>query len=60
MPVTPYIIGAFWCNPINSRPNFGQGGIKPGLFDVGLKPRLELNAAMRELNEYLNEMAPQK
>lgn len=55
---TPYIIGAFWCNPIDSVPNFGTSGIKQGIFDKGLTPRPELNEQFRELNEYLVEITP--
>lgn len=54
----PYILGAFWCNPINSKPGFNKSGIKQGLFDRGLTPRPGLNQAMRELNEFLEEKTP--
>ena len=36
---TPYIIGAFWCNPVDSTGAFNKSGIKQGLFENGLKPR---------------------
>ncbi len=55
---TPYIIGAFWCNPIDSKPGFKKTGIKQGLFDLGLKPRPELNEAIRDLNQFLDEKTP--
>lgn len=55
---TPYIIGAFWCNPINSIPGFAKAGVKQGLFDVGLIPRPELNAAIKELNRHIAESTP--
>lgn len=57
---TPYIIGAFWCNPIDSKPGFKKTGIKQGLFDHGLSPRPELNLAMRELNRFLDQRTPRK
>lgn len=55
---TPYIIGAFWCNPMDSKPGFGKSGIKQGLFDQGLTPRPELNQAIRELNQHRVEITP--
>lgn len=55
---TRYIIGAFWCNPIDSRPGFKKTGIKQGLFDRGLTPRPELNRAIRELNQFLIDKTP--
>jgi hypothetical protein len=56
---TPYVIGAFWCNPINSKPGFKKAGIKQGLFDQGLTPRPELNKAIRTLNEFIGEATPE-
>ena len=55
---TPYVIGAFWCNPINSKPNFMKTGIKQGLFDQGLTPRPELNRSIRALNRFLDQKTP--
>ena len=55
---TPYVIGAFWCNPINSKPGFSKTGIKQGLFDVGLTPRPGLNQAIIELNKHLVQNTP--
>ena len=55
---TPYILGAFWCNPINSKPGFNKTGIKQGLYDRGLTPRPELNQAIRELNQFLKQATP--
>ena len=54
----PYIIGAFWCNPINSKPGFKKAGIKQGLFDLGIVSRPELNKAIRELNRFLEAETP--
>lgn len=55
---TPYILGCFWCNPIDSTPSYGRSGIKQGIFDKGLAPRPDLNAALRELNEFLSQQPP--
>ncbi|MEO0963980.1 MAG: beta-agarase [Planctomycetota bacterium] len=54
----PYIIGMFWCNPINSGGEFGNGGIKQGLYGKGLVPRPGLHEEIRELNRYLEENTP--
>lgn len=54
----PNLIGSFWCNPIDSKPGFKQSGIKQGIFDHGLKPRPELNQALRELNQFLDQKTP--
>lgn len=52
----PYIIGAFWCNLIDSvQP--GNPGIKQGLFLDGLKPRPALHDQIRRLNEQIKEVA---
>ena len=58
---TPYVIGAFWCNPIDSQPGFQKQGIKQGLFpDQGLTPRPELHQAIRELNQRLVKDTPKE
>ena len=57
---TPYIIGAFWCNPVDSTPNFGKTGIKQGLFEKGLKPRPGLGEMVLELNKYIAKVTPDK
>jgi hypothetical protein len=57
---TSYIVGAFWCNPIDSKPSFNKTGIKQGLFDQGLTPRPGLNQAIRELNRFLEKTTPPK
>ncbi|MEM8669379.1 MAG: beta-agarase [Planctomycetota bacterium] len=53
---TPYIIGAFWCNPIDSQPAFQKTGIKQGLFDEGLKRRPGLSEAVAELNQHIAQV----
>ncbi|MEL7497442.1 MAG: hypothetical protein AAFN77_07510 [Planctomycetota bacterium] len=56
---TPYIIGAFWCNPVDSTPSFNKdSGVKQGLFSDGLKPRAGLGEAMLELNEHIAKVTP--
>jgi hypothetical protein len=55
---TPYILGAFWCNPVDSAPGFNKTGVKQGIFDKGLTPRPDLNQAIRELNGWLRNETP--
>ena len=56
---TPYIIGAFWCNPIDSTGAFNRsGGLKQGLFGDGLTPRPGLSDAMIELNRHIADVTP--
>ena len=58
---TPYIIGAFWCNPIDSTPAFNKGGgLKQGLFGDGLTPRPGLSEAVAELNRHIAEATPDR
>ena len=58
---TPYIIGAFWCNPVDSTGAFNRsGGLKQGLFGDGLTPRPGLSEAVIELNHYISEVTPNR
>ena len=56
---TPYIIGAFWCNPVDSTGAFNKsGGLKQGFFGEGLKPRPGLSEAVMELNRHIAQVTP--
>ena len=55
---TSYIVGVFWCNPIDSTPAFNKSGIKQGLFDADGSPRPKLNQELRELNRYIEQVPP--
>ncbi|MEM6471059.1 MAG: beta-agarase [Planctomycetota bacterium] len=56
---TPYIIGAFWCNPVDSTGAFNKsGGLKQGLFGDGLTPRPGLAEAVTELNRHIAQVTP--
>ena len=58
---TPYIIGAFWCNPVDSTPAFNRGGgLKQGLFGDGLTPRPGLSEAVIELNRHIAQVTPDR
>ena len=55
---TSYLIGAFWCNPVDSTGGFQKSGIKQGFFDKGLAPRPGLIEAIREFNKHREEITP--
>ncbi|MEM9701082.1 MAG: hypothetical protein AAF907_01405 [Planctomycetota bacterium] len=57
---TPYIIGAFWCNPVDSKPSYGDKGVKQGFFNAGLKPRPGLAEAVLELNRHIAQVTPDR
>ena len=58
---TPYILGAFWCNPVDSTPAFNRGGgLKQGLFGDGLTPRPGLSEAVIELNRHIAQVTPDR
>ena len=55
---TDYILGVFWCNPIDSSKGFGETGVKQGFFGDGLSERPGLHEAVRKLNAYRVEVTP--
>lgn len=55
---TPYIIGAFWCNLMDSKPGFKKSGVKQGLFGEGLAPRPDLHDSVRDLNKHRDKNTP--
>jgi hypothetical protein len=57
---TPYIIGSFWCNPIDSKPAYNKSGIKQGLFGEGLRPRPGLGEIVLELNQHIAQVTPDR
>ena len=57
---TPYVIGSFWCNPLDSKPGFNKTGIKQGLFDNDFTPRPSLNKQMQQLNAWIDQQKPSK
>lgn len=56
---TDYIIGIFWCNPVDTPKGFGRPGVKQGFFGDGLAERPGLHQAVKELNEYREKMTPE-
>ena len=59
---TPYIIGAFWCNPVDSTGAFNRSGgrLKQGFFGDGLTPRPGLSEAVAELNRHIAQVTPDR
>lgn len=57
---TDYIVGVFWCNPVDTAKGFGNPGVKQGFFGEGLAERPGLHQAVKELNAYRDNMTPKK
>ena len=55
---TNYILGVFWCNPVDTPKGFGKAGVKQGFFGDGLAERPGLHQAVREFNAYRDELTP--
>tara|TARA_B100002019_G_scaffold291578_1_gene312143 strand:- start:1422 stop:2567 length:1146 start_codon:yes stop_codon:yes gene_type:complete len=55
---TDYIIGSFWCNPVDTPKGFGKLGVKQGFFNEDLSPRTGLNESVKELNKYIHSKTP--
>ncbi|QDV64006.1 hypothetical protein Mal65_31540 [Crateriforma conspicua] len=56
---TDYILGVFWCNPVDTSKGFGNAGVKQGFFGDGLSERPGLHDAVRRLNDYRESVTPQ-
>ena len=55
---TEYILGVFWCNPVDTPKGFNKPGVKQGFFGDGLSARPGLHEAVRKLNAYRDEITP--
>ncbi|MCR9200103.1 MAG: hypothetical protein NXI04_15820 [Planctomycetaceae bacterium] len=53
-----YILGVFWCNPVDTPKGFRKAGVKQGFFGPGLSERPGLHNAVRKLNAYRDEVTP--
>ena len=56
---TGYIIGSFWCNPVDSPKGFDKSGVKQGFFGEGLTKRDGLHESVRKLNRYIEKSVPE-
>ena len=55
---TDYILGVFWCNPIDTSKGFGKAGVKQGFFGEGLSARPGLHESVKKLNAYRKKNTP--
>ena len=55
---TSYILGVFWCNPVDTPKGFGKSGVKQGFFADGLLSRPGLHDTVQELNDYREKQTP--
>ena len=55
---TGYIVGSFWCNPLDSGRGFGNTGIKQGFFGEKFTERSGLHDSVRELSGWINQRTP--
>ena len=55
---TKYIIGVFWCNPVDTPKGFRKAGVKQGFFADGMATRPGLHEAVTKLNKYRDEVTP--
>ncbi len=53
-----YVVGVFWCNPVDTSKGFGNSGVKQGFFGKGLSERPGLHKSVKELNVYREEVTP--
>ena len=56
---TDYIVGVFWCNPVDTPKGFGKPGVKQGFFGEGLSARPGLHESVKALNAYRDRRTPQ-
>ena len=56
---TDYIVGVFWCNPVDTSKGFGNPGVKQGFFGEGLSERPGLHQAVKELNAHRDGVTPE-
>jgi len=57
---TDYVVGVFWCNPIDTPKGFGKSGVKQGFFDEEMAGRPGLNQSVKEVNFYRESLTPKK
>ena len=50
---TDYILGNFWCYPLDSPKGFEKEGVKQVFFNNGLSPRPGLHQSVQEVNKMI-------
>ncbi|NNE93692.1 MAG: beta-agarase [Verrucomicrobiales bacterium] len=57
---TDYILGVFWCNPVDTPKGFNNPGVKQGFFGDGLTERPGLHQAVKKWNTFRKAATPEK
>ena len=57
---TGYVIGSFWCNPVDTSKGFDKPGVKQGFFGDGLSPRPGLHKSVLDLNRHISQTTPNR
>lgn len=57
---TDYIVGVFWCNPVDTPKGFGKAGVKQGFFGDGLTERPGLHQAVKAFNQFREKRTPEQ
>ncbi|MEM6916227.1 MAG: sulfatase [Verrucomicrobiota bacterium] len=57
---TEYILGVFWCNPVDTPKGFNNPGVKQGFFGEKMSPRPGLADAVKEVNAYRDSITPKR
>jgi hypothetical protein len=57
---TDYIIGVFWCNPVDTPKGFGNPGVKQGFFGEGMSQRPGLAEAVKKVNAHRDKITPRE
>jgi len=55
---TDFLLGVFWCNPVDTEKGFGNPGVKQGFFGDGLSKRPGLAESVTTVNALREEMTP--
>ena len=57
---TDYVVGVFWCNPVDTPKGFGKSGVKQGFFGKGMSERPGLHQSVKQVNSYRESLTPKK
>ena len=57
---TDYVVGVFWCTPVDTPKGFGKLGVQQGFFGKGLTERPGLHQAVKKLNAYRDKLTPKQ
>ena len=55
---TDYIIGSFWCNPVDTPKGFNKPGVKQGFFGEDMSLRPGLADAVKAVNAFRDSVTP--